>query len=234
MAFTWIKTIATTFNQLSGTDVHLNIKDTVDEVQANVDLLHTNKSDVGHGHASTEVSYSNTTSGLVATDTQAAIDEVNGKIPSDAFNTIMGKIGVAQMITGTPVVITAGTNIKLTAFDAAPHSTVNIVTSDIGNDWFNAVVPGVYKISGVLAIETTNGTPVSFDLFAEDSTPTAVTPTVTVEGKGAGTPVMVGYNTVVNVDEANTKLYIRMTSAANVTINSSTVILEKTLYGETL
>jgi hypothetical protein len=38
------------------------------------------KSDVGHGHASTEITYSNATSGLAATDTQGAIDEVEARV----------------------------------------------------------------------------------------------------------------------------------------------------------
>lgn len=235
MALTWLKGIASTFNGLGGSAVHTNIKETCDELKANADILEAGKSAIGHTHTGAEVSYDNTGSGLTSTLTQDAIDEVNAKIPTDAFNTIMGKIGVAQLTTSTPVTLTGPLSAsKLAVFDGGPHTTTDIVEVDVVNDWFLAKVVGVYKISGVLAIETTNGTPVTLDLYANDSTPGAVTPGIQVEGKGVGNPVMVGYNTIVNVDEINTQLWIRISSSADVTVNSATVILEKTLYGETI
>ena len=235
MAFTWLNSIFPTFDGKSGTDIEGNIKDTCDELQTNVDTLDGSKAPLAHTHVSTDVSYDNTVSGLTATDVKGAVDEVNAKIPTEAFNIILSKIGVAQMTTSTPVTLTGPLSaVKLAVFDAAPHSATGIVEADVVNDYFVAKILGVYKISGVLAIEAGNGITVTLDLYANDSTPTSVTPGIVVEGKGTGNPVFVGYNTIVDVDEINTQLWVRVTSSSDVTVNSATVILEKTLYEETI
>ena len=79
--------------------------------------------------AAGDVSYTNTTSGLTATDTQAAIDELNSKI-TNANITIDGHKGA---ITFGTVEVTAGNGLTLTdGVVAYAHNTtaVNIASKD--------------------------------------------------------------------------------------------------------
>jgi hypothetical protein len=85
-----------------------------------------------HSHGAADVSYDNTTSGLAATDVQAAIDEINAahELRIAALEAKLASV-TATTVRGYPAVVFSGVNVYVDsgagATDAAPNGTGNLI-----------------------------------------------------------------------------------------------------------
>lgn len=120
------------------------------------------KSNTGHDHAGIEVSYSNTGSGLAATNTQAAIDEVAGSAGvGAATETTAGIVELAtdtELQAGDPGVLVATAERLKTELDRRATKEAWI-TPTLQNGWTNLgggnATAGYYKHDGRVYIKGT-------------------------------------------------------------------------------
>lgn len=126
-----------------------------------------------------EVPYTNTTSGLTATDVQAAIDEVEGRIDTlESISSTGSEISVAQashgLAVGDLIYNNAGTYTKAIATSAAAAEVIGIVSENTDTNNFKMIVAG--EISGLSGL--TNGTMYYLSTTVAGATQTAA-PTTT-------------------------------------------------------
>lgn len=161
-------------------------------IAANTTAL-TTKSDVGHTHASTEVTQDNSGNVLSSTDVDGSINE-------------LANVGLSHMTTGTPVAsqTLTTTAAKVAVFEAVHHELGGAVTSTVDNivtptasHKFTINTAGTYRVYGVIGAEFSSSNSVALILYKNGTT--ALSPAIDVQGRGAGKPVLFTYTDLVDL-----------------------------------
>ena len=232
---TWINNILTSFNGQSGTAIHANIKATVDEVQAGVDTLEADKSDIthnhdlvysdiAHDHTALEITKDNTSNLLTSATVGESIDE-------------LANVGLGNMTAEAPL---ASQNVtttvtKIAFFDTTKRQINGAVTctTDTGTSATHKFLvnkAGVYRIYGVIGAEFASANELSLVLYKNGTTP--VSPPVTLQGRGAGKPISFTYIDLIDLvptDYLEIWAYADAASVATV-IPYSTMVVERTIF----
>lgn len=170
----------------------------------------------------TNIDYDNSATSLIATQLQAAIDE-------------LANVGYGHMILATPYTggQTIGTTpVKLSCFDTIHHDvngalTMVVDTSEaIPAHKFTTDKTGTYEIKGNITAEFSSSSALTLQLYKNGVS--IASASVELQGRGAGKPVVFSYLDVIDATATDYfEIYAFADSSTSVLITGSSVIMER-------